>query len=264
MPELIEVEAYRALAERCLGRRIASVHCPDPWYLKGGLAGPNLAEWVIKRSITAATRKGKLLMLSISGGGPVLGLRFGMTGKLLVDGESAIGGLLYSTRRDTPEFVRFGLGFIDGGGLMISDPRRLGGVEVDPDPDLLGPDAASLTPGQLRSALAGSNAALKSRLMDQGRVAGLGNLLTDEILWRCRLHPGRPAGSLTSPEAAALQRTIRSTVKDLTKRGGSHTGDLQGARIRGGVCPRCGSPLGRAAVGGRTTFWCTIEQAATN
>ena len=79
----------------------------------------------------------------------------------------------------------------------MRDPRRLGGVILDPDEDRLGPDALTMTPAPLREALDGSPAPLKARLMDQHRVAGLGNLLTDEILWRARLDPARVPGAST-------------------------------------------------------------------
>ena len=96
--------------------------------------------------------------------------------------------------------------------------------------------------------------------MDQHRLAGLGNLLADEILWRAGLDPARPAGTLDASEVTALLRTIRRTLKLLMARGGSHTGDLQIARQRGALCPRDGTPLERRRVGGRTTFSCPEHQ----
>ena len=102
--------------------------------------------------------------------------------------------------------------------------------------------------------------ALKARLLDQRRVAGLGNLLVDEALWRAGLSPLREARSLDAPESARLHRNIRRTLAVLGERGGSHTGDLQPARVRGGCCPRDGTPLRREQVGGRTTYWCPEHQ----
>jgi formamidopyrimidine-DNA glycosylase len=89
----------------------------------------------------------------------------------------------------------------------------------------------------------------------------LGNLLTDEVLWRAGLAPTRPAGSLTSGEHTRLGRAVRTTLSTLGRRGGSHTGDLQEHRQRDGICPRDGSPLVRATVGGRTTYWCPLHQS---
>jgi formamidopyrimidine-DNA glycosylase len=159
-----------------------------------------------------------------------------------------------------PEWDRFALGFTDGGVLRMQDPRRLGGVLLDPDEEALGPDALSLTLTQLRSALADSAAPLKARLMDQHRVAGLGNLLTDEILWRAGLDPNRPTRELDDGEVKRLHRQIRASLDRMWARGGSHTGDLQDARTRGGLCPKDGTPLLRRTIGGRTTYSCPLHQ----
>lgn len=257
MPELIEVEFYRRAAEVLCdsGSPIVEVIAPDPWYLKGGLDAATLRDAVVGLPLVGLRRRGKLLVCELDGG-VTLGLRFGMTGRLIVDGEAPIDRLLYTSARDDPAWDRFALRFGDGRVVRMQDPRRLGGVELCPDEKALGPDAATLTAGQLRSALAGSNAALKARLMDQSRVAGLGNLLTDETLWRARLSPWLPASSLSGRRVGGLAATVRATVGLLSERGGSHTGDLQPSRARGGHCPRCGEPLTIDTVGGRTTYWC--------
>ena len=190
----------------------------------------------------------------------VLGLRFGMTGRLVVDDHAVIEELEYSSGRNEPEWRRFALVFADEGILAIIDPRRLGGVELNPDETRLGPDAFGLAKRQLAAALEGSRTALKARLLDQRRVAGLGNLLVDEILWRSGLDPAREAGSLGEAEQAQLANGIRSTVAELAERGGAHTGDLHLARVRGGSCPRDGELLDRRTIGGRTTYSCPQHQ----
>jgi formamidopyrimidine-DNA glycosylase len=96
--------------------------------------------------------------------------------------------------------------------------------------------------------------------MDQRRLAGIGNLALDELLWRAGLDPARPAGSLSEVETRRLARGVRGTLADLIKRGGSHTGDLMAARVPGGVCPKDGAPLVRRTVGGRTTYSCPVHQ----
>ena len=190
----------------------------------------------------------------------VLGLRFGMTGRLVVDDHAVIEKLEYSSDRVLPEWRRFELHFNDEGTLVVVDPRRLGGVELDPDDTRLGPDAFELAVEQLAAALEGSRTALKARLLDQRRVAGLGNLLVDEILWRTGLDPAREAGSLDEVEQVELAEAIGSTVAELAERGGSHTGDLHLARVRGGSCPRDGEVLDRRTIGGRTTYSCPRHQ----
>ena len=108
----------------------------------------------------------------------------------------------------------------------------------------------------LRDILARSQAPLKARIMDQARLAGVGNLICDETLWRAGLDPARPAGSLTPAEVTRLHKHLRATFALLTERGGSHTGDLQAQRSRDGRCPRCHRLLDRRTVGGRTTYSC--------
>ncbi len=261
MPEILEVETYRAHLEQSgLGRTIVGVRAPDPWYLKGGLNAGALRDALVGRSLEQARRRGKLLLADTSGGGPTLGVRFGMTGRLLIDGESSIHRLEYASNRDERAWDRFVLELVGGGELRVHDPRRLGGVELDPDEARLGPDALSLTVRQLRAALGTSEVAVKARLMDQSRIAGLGNLLTDEALFRAGIDPARPASSLQPGDVAHLHRHLRATLRTLQRRGGSHTGDIQVARVRGGTCPIDGAPLDRRTIAGRTTYSCPVHQ----
>lgn len=259
MPEILEIEYYRRLAERALHRPITAVATPDDWYLKNDTDADVVAAELVGRRFVGARRRGKLLLLDLDEG-TTLGMRFGMTGVLEVDDDEGVDQLEYASLRREPGWVRFAVGFADGGELRLRDPRRLGGIELDPLEDRLGPDAIALTPAGLRAALDGSRAPLKARLMDQQRVAGLGNLLTDEILWRARLDPARPAGELSASEQRRLHRQLRSTLDQLLDRGGSHLGDLMAARQRGGRCPRCGAELERRTIGGRTTYSCPDDQ----
>jgi formamidopyrimidine-DNA glycosylase len=260
VPELPEVEAYRRLAEAgALDRAITAVGAPDPWFLKGGLTAPEAEAALVGSRLVAARRRGKLLLLDTDRG-HVLGLRFGMTGRLVVDGVAGVDRLLYTSSRDEPMWDRFALSLTRGGRLRINDPRRLGGVILDPKEDLLGPDALGATPAQLRAALAGSAAPIKARLLDQGRLAGVGNLMADELLWRAALSPLRAAGSLSATEQRRLHRELRRTVEVLLDRGGSHLGDVTPHRHPGGTCPRDGGALRRDTVGGRTTWWCPVHQ----
>jgi formamidopyrimidine-DNA glycosylase len=258
VPEMIEIEQYRRVAERTVGRTIARVHAPDAWYLKAGTTAAALRRTLTGRSVTGTRRIGKLLLLDTDG--PTVGLRFGMTGRLLVDGAGPIEKLEYASARVEPGWVRFALDLADGGRLEVVDPRRLGGVLLDPGVDHLGTDALSVRLQELRTALAASRAPIKAWLLDQGHVAGIGNLLADEILWRAGIDPARPATSLEADEVRVLHRSVLGTVRLLTRRGGSHTGDLQVARVRGASCPRDGTPLLRRTIGGRTTYSCPLHQ----
>lgn len=258
MPEMLEIEIYRRLAAQSIGRRIVEVDASDPWFVKGGADAATVRAALLGRSFVADRRIGKLLLLDTDG--PTLGVRFGMTGVLEMDGDDAIEGLVYGSGRRDPAWVRFTVHFADGGSLRIRDPRRLGGVELDPDESRLGPDVSGIDRATLGAILSGSSAPLKARLMDQARLAGLGNLLTDDALWRARLDPARRCDSLTVDEIRSLHTAIRATLRVLGRRGGSHTGDLQDERHRDGCCPRCGATLRRRTIGGRTTYSCPVEQ----
>ncbi len=125
--------------------------------------------------------------------GSVLGLHLGMSGRVLIDGEAAGDPLVYASNRAVSAWHRFGLRFADGGSLYLRDPRRLGAVELDPDEERLGPDAFDVTLPYLRDVLSRSRAPVKAVIMDQSRIAGLGNLLCDEALWRAGIDPARAA-----------------------------------------------------------------------
>ena len=122
--------------------------------------------------------------------GHVLGLHLGMSGRVIVDDVEAGDPLIYASNQRVEAWHRFGVRFVDGGSFMLRDPRRLGAVELDPDESRLGPDALTLTYKQLDHALDARTAPVKAVLMDQARVAGLGNLLVDESLVARRCRPG--------------------------------------------------------------------------
>ena len=148
--------------------------------------------------------------------------------------------------------------FADGGAFMLRDPRRLGAVELNPDEARLGPDALTLTFAQLDRALAARTAPVKAVLMDQHRIAGLGNMLVDEALWRAGVDPARPVDVIGVEERKVLHRAVRTTLRVLGRRGGSHTGDMP--RGAGAVCPKDGTELRRRTIGGRTTYDCPAHQ----
>jgi formamidopyrimidine-DNA glycosylase len=270
VPEMVEIEIYRRLAERLVGRTIAEVDANDAWFCKRSTTPTLLVETLVGRTVRSARRIGKLMLLDLDrpvelsdevvGDDPVvLGLRFGMTGRLLVDGVAGIEELLYSSGRDDPAWDRFGLRFTDGTTMSIRDPRRLGGVELDPDLTLLGTDALAKTLKELR-VLTARVAPLKAILLDQAFIAGLGNLLVDEVLWRASLAPNRPGTSVTDDELRRLHKTIRPTVEAMLQRGGSHLGDVIEERHSNGRCPLDGAPMVKGTFGGRSSWWCPEHQ----
>lgn len=257
MPELVEVEAYRRLADRVVGRTIAKVRAPDNWFIKDDNTQLSLTRALKGKKVTGTRRIGKLLLVDTDG--PVLGLRFGMTGVLVVDGIEGVEELIYSSRRKDPAWDRFGVTFTDGSRLHINDARRLGGVVLNPDESQLGPDALSVSLVVFRQVLQ-SDAPLKARLMDQAKIAGIGNLIADETLWRAGLDPRRAAKSLDATEQRTLHRQMIKAITVMGGRGGSHTGDVMEHRVAGGHCPRDGAEMVKATVGGRTTWWCPQHQ----
>lgn len=259
MPEILEVEAARVvLAAHALNREIVKVHAPDTWFMKRGTTGAALRHALKGNAFTAARRIGKQIVMDTRDPNVRLGLHLGMSGRVLVDDEEAGDPLLYASNRRTPKWHRFGVHFADGGDFMLRDPRRLGAVELDPNESRLGPDALTLTDAQLDHALAQRTAPLKAVLMDQARVAGLGNLLVDEILWRASLSPKRATKTIGPDDRKQLHKHIRQALRTLGRRGGSHTGDMP--RDRDAPCPKDGTPLRRETIAGRTTFWCPAHQ----
>jgi formamidopyrimidine-DNA glycosylase len=275
VPELPEVETARSLiADQALHRRIVDVDDTDTFVCRPHSPG-ELRNALTGRMLTAAHRRGKTMWCETSGvgrstqpdpAGPDLGIHLGMGGRIVITtpgGEAVEGG--GPARRDAqprkPEWNRFTLKFDDGGSLVLFDKRRLGRVRLNPDIDALGPDAAQVTPAQFRDLITKGSIAVKARLLDQGKIAGVGNLLADEVLWKAKISPAAPTSSLQRKDADRLYRALESAVQSAIAKGGVHTGDVIAARHPGGTCPRCGAEMRHGTVGGRSTWWCSREQA---
>lgn len=194
-----------------------------------------------------------------SGAAPLLLLHFGMTGSLA-----------WATASEAPDRfarVRFGVG---RGWLDYCDQRKLRGLwlveeraEIEEVTGLLGPDALDLGREGISTLLAGRKGAVKSLLMDQRVVAGLGNMLSDEIVWRARIHPARQDTDLSAEEQRALDRAFERTVQLAAARGAipRDRGWLSAQRSRPTPhCPRGHGPLQRERIAGRSSYWCPICQ----
>jgi formamidopyrimidine-DNA glycosylase len=147
-----------------------------------------------------------------------------------------------------------------GGRMALRDKRRLGRALIEPDFSHVGPDAAEVGRDVFRERVGRGILPLKAKLLDQGVIAGVGNLLADETLWRAKLSPRRPVGELSVDELDHLRRELRAAVRDAIRNGGVHTGRFMPAREKGGSCPRCRTLLARDTIGGRTTYWCPTCQ----
>jgi len=268
VPELPEVETVRrAIAPVLAGARLEGVEITDPRLVRPFDPSAVAAELVGER-VAGVGRRGKYLIVGFdSGRSLVVHLR--MTGSLRF---AKWGSLAHDPH------TRAVLRLDNGSDVAYRDVRRFGTWELfepgELDPYLdarLGPEPlGSLTAKQLGRRLEGRRAPLKAALLDQRTIAGLGNIYVDEALWISCLHPLRPAGTLASAEVVRLHRAIRrvlrkaierqgSTLRDYATPDGSY-GSMQDefrAYGRGGEpCDRCGTPLSRIVVGGRTTTFC--------
>jgi formamidopyrimidine-DNA glycosylase len=275
MPELPEVEtARRLIADHALHRRIVDVDDSDTFVCRPHSPG-QIRDALTGRTLTAVGRRGKMMWCTTSGvgrsaePGPDLGIHLGMSGRIVVvapDGQAAEGGgpRRRAARPHQATWDRFALEFADGGRLVLVDPRRLGRVRLDPDLDALGPDAQQVTPEEFRSLILKGTIAVKARLLDQSKIAGVGNLLADEVLWQAKVSPSARVNTLRRQDADRLYRALQSALRSAIAMGGAHTGDVISARHPGGTCPRCGAEMLHGTVGGRSTWWCSREQAGTD
>jgi formamidopyrimidine-DNA glycosylase len=255
VPEGLEVELYRRAAAVVVGRRIARIDV-DERVVAGDAA---LVRGLAGTVVTDVGRRGKMLVLCSAGG--ALGVHFGMTGRIVVDGAAPIERLSYGAKRDDPAWDRLAVVFAGGGSLRVNDPRRLGRVVVDVDLEALGPDWSEVTKRELARAVGGRRVSIKAVLLDQSALAGLGNLCVDEVLWWSAIDPRRAACDLRPDEVASLHRAIHQRLPSMLRRGGSHTGAIS-PEVRRAVaaCPRDATPLRRDEIAGRTTIWCPHHQ----
>jgi len=278
VPELPEVENARQVVEKALDRTIAGVDDRDEFVCRPHRPG-EIHTALKGGRLVAAHRRGKTMwcdtVTADGGEGPRLGIHLGMGGRIFVTGPRGDARSLYAggdphvggmprkadERPDKPEWDRVRITFDDGGELRLFDKRRLGRVHLEPDVDALGPDAAEISRDEFRARVGRGTAPIKARLLDQSVLAGVGNLLADETLWQAKLSPSRPAGELSPSELERLYDALRDATRAAIAKGGVHTGDVIEHRKADETCPRCGAPMERGTVGGRTTWWCTVEQS---
>ncbi|MFC5950917.1 Fpg/Nei family DNA glycosylase [Pseudonocardia lutea] len=267
MPELPEVETARKVLEHALDREICSVDDNDEWVCRPHPPG-EIARALVGGRLTAAHRRGKTMWCETvdrdGAEGPTLGVHLGMGGRVIVtndEGERVGGGPERPDRRPRkPEWDRFTVDFADGGRFRLFDKRRLGRIRLEPDLSGLGPDAEEISAADFRTRIARSRSAVKARLLDQSVLAGVGNLLADETLWRARINPAAPADELSRTQLDRLYRNLEQALQAAVANGGVHTGEVIEHRHAGGHCPRCGAEMRHGTVGGRSTWWCTKEQ----
>lgn len=272
MPELPEVETVRlTITPLVINRRINGVHAPFPGVVHG-LSPAAFAEAVVGQTLVRSWRRGKFLGFTTDQGAAVL-FHLRMTGRLLVcKPEMPIDAhtRLYLSLQDDAQELE----------LRFIDMRKFGRVYYLPNGNMndlptlarMGPEPLdpSFTPERLGNALLGSKAPIKAALLDQNRLAGLGNIYADEALYRAGIHPQRPAGSLDDVELTKLHEAIQYVLRQGIVYGGTtirsyvngrgQTGQFQGllrAYGRAGEpCDRCGAPMTTERVGGRSSCFC--------
>ncbi|WP_205698058.1 bifunctional DNA-formamidopyrimidine glycosylase/DNA-(apurinic or apyrimidinic site) lyase [Conexibacter sp. SYSU D00693] len=272
MPELPEVETIRRqVAPVVEGRCVERLDVLDPrWCLP--LTPEELRDAVEDRRVLRLGRRGKYLVWELAGDVFLL-LHLRMTGTLLVEPPA-----------DVP-YQRVVWTLSDGGTLRFCDPRRFGTGELAVGIDALDAffaqrlgleplDEGALTGAALRAMAKGRTAPIKAFLLDQRRIAGVGNIYADEALHRAGVHPLRPAGSLKAAQYDALARTVREVLEDGIDAGGAtiddfrHADGVMGAfqhrflvhRRAGEGCPGCGAEIVKMVVGGRGTYVCETCQ----
>jgi len=289
MPELPEVECVRgSLQRRIVGRRVESVRVIRSQIIRGPRRAADL---LAGDRVARVLRHGKQLAI-VGDSGRCVCVHLGMSGQLCVlawpTGRAAnlpakqrTAGPTGSEKSPTvPPHTHVLWRFDEGLGLRFTDPRRFGGLWVFGGLDelhaerwsALGPDALTITPGQLHQGLSATQRCLKAALLDQSLIAGLGNIYVDELLFTMRLHPLMPASALGRRVVASLVVRMRTLLNGAVDRGGSSLRDYVDAESRQGSqqtrhrvygrsgqrCKRraCGGLIESAQIAGRTTAWC--------
>ena len=262
MPELPEVEIARENLERWLvGRRIARAQVTDA-RMRGGQSRRRVEGTLEGASVRAVSRRGKFLLFDLGSKREAVVAHLGMTGKFLLQARSDA----------VPRFARASIELGRGERVIYCDARRLGqfrlldaaevrrieALGVEP----LGPE---FTPRRLLELTRPSTKPIKIFLMDQRRIAGVGNIQAAEALFLARIHPEREARSLDEREVGRLVRSIRRTLASEIERSRSddpaylHEGAENDFRVygrKGQPCPRCRTPIARFVQGGRSSYYC--------
>ncbi len=272
MPELPEVEyVARQLRDDLIGRRITRAEVLWARAVEG-MDPADFVARVTDRVVTSVGRRAKYLILTLD------------DGQQLLIHRRMSGNLVFAEADPEEPYARVVFTLDDGRRLVYTDPRKFGRVTLHdaehPHPALsqLGPEPleAAFTPEVLAQRLAGTRRAIKAALLDQTVVAGLGNIYADEALFLARIHPLRPASSLTRREVVALHAGIQRALMTGIEHGGTTFGrhrdayneagrnldHVQVYQRTGQQCPRCGRPIERIVIGQRGTHFCPHCQRA--
>lgn len=268
MPELPEVQTVvQSLRPGLVGRRIARVEVLRPDVIRP--PGFDLQRSAAGCTIQSVERRGKRIVLRLGAGGEQLFIHLGMTGRLTLEAADA--------ERAKHTHVVFHLSGRGAATLRFCDPRRFGGIwwiGTDDPGGRMGPEPLSLRAAQLARRLRGTRRAIKTALLDQAVVAGMGNIYADEALFAAGIHPQTPAGLLDAKAVSELNRMMKLTLRRAIRHGGSTLRDYVDANGKAGryqqrhrvygrdgePCVRCRSEIVRIVLGGRSTHFCPTCQ----
>jgi formamidopyrimidine-DNA glycosylase len=255
MPELPDVETFKRYFDATsLHQRIGHVDVRDTYVLKG-ISARELARGLKGHRFKSSCRHGKHLFVRADGD-LWLRLHFGMTGSLHY----------FKREEQARKYARVLFVFANAYCLAFEDQRKFGEIGLIEDVNnflkkrALGPDALDISLGQFREIFAKHRGAVKTILLNQKLVAGIGNIYADEILFRTRLHPATQISALKAKTVSKLFRATRYILKKAIE--SKADADLMpkswllAHRGKGGKCPGCGRKLRSATIGGRTAWFC--------
>lgn len=269
MPELPEAETIaRDLNKEVVGAGIGSIEIVHPGIIGKGTTPAEFSATLIGHKIIGVRRRAKKIVIELDGDLSIL-VNLGMTGRLIVSDSPEAEGFRHVA-------VRFGLS--DGRSLLYDDIRRFGSLELHDRESLaerlsvLGVEPLSdeFTGQLLHELTTRSRSPIRNWLLDQRRVAGIGNIYAVEALWYAQIHPARPANSVTAGEAAKLRDALRRILRESIEARGTTISDYRdskgeagnfGGRLKvygreGEPCPRCGTTIERIVLSNRSAFFC--------
>lgn len=272
MPELPEVETIRRnLLPLIRGKRISRVNILSPVIVKGGIAPAELVRRTRNRIIAGVKRRGKSLLMVLDSSDVIM-FRLGMTGQMLWSHPRR------PVRKDKHTHVIIYVG--GGERILFRDARRFGGIFLARAHEIermlgMGPEPLHrrFTPGTLESII-GSRMRIKQLLMDQKRIAGIGNIYADEILFEAGIHPLTPACTLGNKQVFNLHKAVCSILREAIACQGDTFSDYRTAHGESGSyqdnhrvyqrhgepCRRCATPIVRIRLGGRSCHFCPACQ----
>lgn len=255
MPELPDVEVYRRhVSATALHKRIEHVHVEDDSILHD-TSPQGLGRVLRHKSFRSTIRHGKHLLVAVNEK-KWLAMHFGMTGDIKTIHQ----------REDTPDHTRLLISFDNGDHLAYISPRKLGQISFIESPDKwlqqqqLGPDALALSEAEFMNRAKGRRGSVKSWLMNQKMIAGIGNIYADEILFHAGIHPRHAVNHLDRETCKRLYQTMRPVLEAAIEAhadpGQMPSTWLLPHRSKGENCPACGATLATVKVSGRTAWYC--------